>query len=87
MASADDDPDVFLATEKNDTILMVGLIEGELYMHEAPKLMSKRDFVARAVHVPIERLASHQRRSIMLGYAAWANEQAAGHGLREPIIA
>ncbi len=81
------DPEVYLAIERDKTVLMAGLRDGELYVLEASALVTKADFLIHARHVPISRLSSNQRVTIMLGYASWAMEQAADHGLREPIIA
>lgn len=82
-----EEPEVYLAIEKESTVLMAGLRQGELYLLEASGLVTKTDFMLHSKHVPIEKLSKNQRRSILLGYAAWANEQAADAGLREPIIA
>ena len=82
-----EDPEVYLALEREKTVLMAGLRHGELYVLESSALVSKADFLLHARHVPIAGLAGHQRRSIMLGYAMWAMEQAAEHGLKEPLIA
>ena len=81
------DPEVYLALERDKTIMMAGLRDGELYVLEASQLVTKTDFLIHARHIPMSKLASTQRVSIMLGYAAWAMEQAADHGLKEPIIA
>lgn len=82
-----DDPEVYLALEREKTVLMAGLRQGELYLLEASSLVTKADFLIHAKHVPITVLAGHQRRAIMLGYAMWAMEQAAEHGLKEPLLA
>lgn len=88
VATADSgDPEVYLALERDKTVLMAGLRQGELYLLEASSLVSKLDFMAHARHIPIEKLSKSQRRSILLGYAVWVKEQAADAGLREPIIA
>lgn len=80
-------PEVYLAMEMDKTVMMAGVREGELYLLESSKLVTKMDFLAHARHIPMSVLNGYQRVSIMLGYAAWANEQAADYGLREPIIA
>ena len=82
-----EDPEVYLALERDKTVLMAGLRDGELYVLEASALVTKSDFILHARRVPITGLAGHQRRAIMLGYAMWAMEQAAEHGLKEPLIA
>lgn len=81
------DPEVYLALEKDKTIMMAGLRDGELYVLEASALLTKADFLIHARHIPMSMLSGRQRISIMMGYAAWATEQAADHGLKEPIIA
>jgi hypothetical protein len=81
------DPEIYLALEREETVLMAGLRQGELYLLEASALVSKVDFVAHARHIPIEKLSKSQRRSILMGYAVWVKEQAADAGLKEPILA
>jgi hypothetical protein len=81
------DPEVYLALERDKTVMMAGLRDGELYLLEASGLVSKADFIIHAKHIPLSTLTSNQRRTIMLGYAVWALEQAAEHGLKEPLIA
>ena len=82
-----DDPEVYLALEKDKTVMMAGLRDGELYLLEASRLVSKADFLIHAKHIPITSLTTNQRRTIMIGYAIWATEQAAEHGLKEPLLA
>lgn len=87
VASAPEEPEVYLALELEKTVMMAGLRQGELYLLEASGLVAKQDFLAHARHVPMDRLSPRQRRTLLMGYAVWATEQAADAGLKEPIIA
>jgi hypothetical protein len=87
VATASEEPEVYLAMELDKTVMMAGLRQGELYLLEASALLGKADFLLHARHVPLSKLTQRQRRAILMGYAAWATEQAADAGLREPIMA
>jgi hypothetical protein len=87
IATASAEPEVYLALELEKTYMMAGLRQGELYLLEASGLIEKQDFIAHARHIPLSRLSQRQRRAILMGYAAWATEQAADAGLKEPILA
>jgi len=73
--------------EMDQTVMMAGVREGELYILESVDLVTKLDFLARARHIPMNNLVAQQRVALMLGYAAWAIEQAADYGLATPILA